>query len=119
MPQIVSSSILGLSFVIEKHADNEIGALHSEGRLFHPSWRMCATLAAAIVVATVLLIGPAKSDPRWCAISNQMVGDCSFTTIERCHAAVSGPGGFCMWEAPVGHRQPTRAAIEAARKEAP
>jgi hypothetical protein len=119
MPQLVSSLALGLSFVIEKHADNEIGAFRSEGRVFHPSWRMRAALAAAIVVATVLLMGPAKADPRWCAISNQVVGDCSFATIEQCHAAVSGTGGFCMWEAPVGHRQPTRASIEAARKETP
>jgi hypothetical protein len=72
-----------------------------------------------IVVAVGSFIGPAKADPRWCAVSNQGTGNCSFTTIEQCHAKVSGIGGFCLREAPVGHRQPTRASIEAARKETP
>ena len=86
---------------------------------WHASWRMCFAVAAAVVAATGSFIEPAKADPRWCAISNQGTGTCSFTTIEQCRAAASGIGGFCMWEAPVGHRQPTRAAIEAARKATP
>src|SRR3954463_15941198 len=73
---------------------------------------------AAAVAAIGLLTEPAKADPRWCAVSHQRAGYCSFTTIEQCHAAVSGSGGFCMWEAPIGHRQPTRASIEAARHNA-
>ena len=85
----------------------------------HQRCRMRSVLAAAIVVAIGSFIEPAKADPRWCAISNQGAGNCSFTTIELCRAEVSGTGGFCMWEAPVGHRQPTRASIEAARKETP
>lgn len=85
----------------------------------HPSWRISAALAAAFVAAAGSFIEPAKAGPRWCAISNQAIGACSFATIEQCHAAVSDIGGFCMWEAPVGHRQPTRASIEAARRETP
>jgi len=84
-----------------------------------PSWRIWATLAAALVAAAGWFIEPAKAGPRWCAISNQATGTCSFTTIEQCHAAASNTGGFCMWEAPVGHRQPTRASVEAARTEIP
>jgi hypothetical protein len=78
---------------------------------------LCAFAAA--IAAIGLLTGSAKADPRWCAVSLEGAGYCSFTTIEQCHAAVSGTGGFCMWEAPIGHRQPTRASIEAARREAP
>jgi hypothetical protein len=113
MPQIISSLIFGLSFVSERHAANELGWLQSERRRLH------SALAAMIVVAVGSFIGLAKADPRWCAVSNQGTGNCSFTTIEQCHAKVSGIGGFCLREAPVGHRQPTRASIEAARKETP
>ncbi|WP_157100673.1 DUF3551 domain-containing protein [Rhodoplanes sp. Z2-YC6860] len=83
-----------------------------------PSRYACFAVVAA-VAAVGSFIEPAKADPRWCAVSHQGGGYCSFTTIEQCHAAVSATGGFCMWEAPVGHRQPTRASIEAARREAP
>jgi hypothetical protein len=83
---------------------------------WHRRCRIRAALAAMIVAAAGSFIKTAKADPHWCAISNQGAGNCSFTTIEQCRAEVSGMGGFCMWEAPVGHRQPTRAAIEAARK---
>jgi Protein of unknown function (DUF3551) len=85
----------------------------------HSSWRLWAALTVAFVAASGSFNKPAKADPRWCVISNQAAGYCSFTTIEKCHAAVSGLGGSCAWEAPVGHRQPTRASIEAARKEIP
>jgi hypothetical protein len=113
MPQIISSLILGQSFVPERHAANELEWLQPERR------RLRSALAAMIVVAVGSFIVPAKADPRWCTIPNQGTGNCSFTTIEQCHAKVSGVSGFCMWEAPVGHRQPTRASIEAARKEKP
>jgi hypothetical protein len=86
---------------------------------WHRRCRIRAALAAMIVVAAGSFIKTARADPHWCAISNQRAGDCSFTTIEQCRAEVSGTGGFCMWEAPVGHRQPTRASIEAARNAAP
>jgi hypothetical protein len=86
---------------------------------WHQKCRMRPALAAMIVVAAGSFIKTAEADPHWCAISNQSAGNCSFTTIEQCRAEVSGMDGFCMWEAPVGHRQPTRASIEAARKATP
>jgi hypothetical protein len=86
---------------------------------WHQKCRMRPALAAMIVVAAGSFIKTAEADPHWCAISNQGAGNCSFTTIEQCHAEVSGMGGFCMWEAPVGHRQPTRASIEVARRTNP
>src|SRR5258707_6966073 len=158
MPQLISSLILGVSFVLEEHAANELEWLHSEDRIVNrhdlgtssdsnksdtcsanrrpnpapmdrarliaqSSWyQRClirSVLAAMIIVAAGSFIEPARADPRWCAISNQATLNCSFTTIKQCHAEVSGIGGFCMWEAPVGHRQPTRASIEAAPKGTP
>jgi hypothetical protein len=74
--------------------------------------RMRLALAGMIVVAAGSFINTAKADPHWCAISNKGTSNCSFATIEQCRAEVSGMGEFCMPEAPVGHRQPTRASIE-------
>jgi len=86
---------------------------------WHQRCRMRPALAAMIIVATASFNKTAKADLHWCAISNQGAGNCSFTTIERCRAEVSAMGGFCLPEAPVGHRQPTRASMEGARKATP
>jgi hypothetical protein len=86
---------------------------------WHQKCRMRPVLAAMIVVAAGSFIKTAKADLHWCAISNQGAGNCSFAAIEQCRAEVSGKGGFCMPEAPVGHRQPTRASVEAARRATP
>jgi hypothetical protein len=157
MPQVISSSIFGLSFVSEKHAANELGWFHSERCVAnrrdsgtpseaiksdscradrHPpppiekaslitqsSWRqrchMRYVLAATIIIAVGSLSENAKADLRWCEVLNQGVSNCSFTAIEECRSEVSGTGGFCMPAAPVGHRQPTRASVDAARKAIP
>jgi hypothetical protein len=65
-------------------------------------------LAAAAVTFAIAgsCIEPAKAEFRWCSISNEGASSCSFTTIEQCRAAILGTGGFCMPQAPVGHRQP-------------
>jgi hypothetical protein len=84
--------------------------------IWHERYRMRPALAAMIVVAAGAFIDPAKADQRWCAISNQGASNCSFITIEQCRAEVPGLDGYCMPEAPVGHRQPTRASVETARK---
>jgi hypothetical protein len=90
------------------------------GRLcWHQRCRIRTALAAMIVVAAGSFNTTAKADLHWCAISNQGAGNCSFTTIKQCRAEVSGIGGFCLPEAPIGHRQPTRASIEGARKATP
>jgi hypothetical protein len=64
--------------------------------------------AAMLIVAGSL---PASAEPRWCAISNEGASNCSFTSMDQCRASISGNGGFCMPEAPVGHRQPRAADI--------
>jgi hypothetical protein len=71
---------------------------------------------AALLFATFgSLIGPARADFRWCAISNEGTINCWFSSMDQCRATVSGVGGFCMPQAPVGHRQPTSSSIEATR----
>jgi uncharacterized protein DUF3551 len=77
---------------------------------------MRVVFAALLFVASGSIIETAKAEFRWCSISNEGFMNCSFTTIEQCRTAVSGMGGFCIPEAPVGHRQPTLNSIEAARK---
>ena len=86
---------------------------------WHQRCLMRPALAALIIVAAGSFNKTAKADLHWCAISNQGAGNCSFTTIEQCRAEVSAMGGFCLPEAPVGHRQPTRTSIEGARKATP
>ena len=76
------------------------------------------TLAALFVVGVMSFVETAKGDPRWCAISNEGASNCSFAKMDQCRAEVSGLGGYCVPQAPVGHRQPTEASIEAARKAA-
>jgi hypothetical protein len=48
----------------------------------------------------------AAEQQRWCSISNEGYSNCSFASLPACRASISGTGGNCMPEAPVGHRQP-------------
>jgi hypothetical protein len=77
---------------------------------------MRVVFAALLLAAFGSLIETAKAEFRWCAIFNEGNINCLFTSMDQCRATVSGVGGFCMPQAPVGHRQPTRSSIEAARK---
>jgi hypothetical protein len=58
----------------------------------------------------------AAEPPRWCAWLADGSASCGFTTIEQCRDTIRGLGGSCVPVAPVGHRQPTPASIDAARK---
>jgi len=42
----------------------------------------------------------------YCAVSNQGATNCAFTSVERCRDETRADGGFCIPQAPVGHRQP-------------
>ena len=53
----------------------------------------------------------------WCAISNQGASNNGFTSIDKCREEVSGNGGSCIPEAPVGHRQPTRRGLSTGQVE--
>lgn len=75
-------------------------------------------IAALFGAGVMSFVETAKGDPRWCAISHEGASNCSFNTMDQCRAEVSGLGGYCVPRAPVGHRQPTEASIEAARKAA-
>src|SRR5512139_2320617 len=41
-----------------------------------------------------------------CAVNHEGATNCTFTSIERCRAEVQADGGFCIPQAPIGHRQP-------------
>ena len=56
----------------------------------------------------------AMAQQRWCFITNEGGTNCSFLSMEQCQQSSAGTGGFCMLEAPAGHRQP-RPSAEPAR----
>jgi hypothetical protein len=60
--------------------------------------------------------GSFAAEPRWCAWLGDGSASCGFTTIEQCRDTIRGLGGSCVPLAPVGHRQPTPASLDAARK---
>ena len=79
---------------------------------------MRAALTALILSAAGMVIVDDNAIAQsWCAISNQGAGNCGFSTIDQCRAEVSGNGGSCIPEAPVGHRQPTAANVRPVPKD--
>jgi hypothetical protein len=73
---------------------------------------MRAALTAFILSAAGTVIANDNAiAQRWCAISNQGASNCGFATMDQCRAEVSGNGGSCIPEAPVGHRQPVAASV--------
>jgi hypothetical protein len=62
--------------------------------------------ALAVLFLFGLFIDPAPAQQRWCAINNEGASNCSFVSLGTCRDSVSGTGGNCMPEAPVGHLQP-------------
>ena len=51
----------------------------------------------------------------FCSVNSQGMTNCAFSSIDRCRDEVRGDGGFCIPEAPVGHRQPRAADLPAPR----
>ena len=66
---------------------------------------MRAALLPVVMVFGGLLTEAAKAQT-FCAVNNQGAMNCAFSSIERCRNEVQADGGFCIPEAPVGHRQP-------------
>jgi Protein of unknown function (DUF3551) len=65
--------------------------------------------AAFILSVVAVVMADNAAAQNWCAISNQGATNCGFATIDQCRSEVSGNGGSCIPEAPVGHRQPRAA----------
>jgi len=72
--------------------------------------RAALTVIILSAAATIILTDNVLAQ-RWCAISNQGAFNCEFPTMDQCRAEVSGNGGSCIPEAPVGHRQPRAANV--------
>jgi hypothetical protein len=74
-------------------------------------------IAILLLCCAAWLTGPAGAEQRWCSISNEGAGNCSFASIGQCRETMSGTGGNCIPEAPVGHLQPRTAAGPAPKDE--
>jgi hypothetical protein len=70
---------------------------------------MRASLAILLLSAGTFISADYAAAQRWCAISNQGATNCGFASIDQCRSEVSGTGGSCTPEAPVGHLQPRAA----------
>ena len=78
----------------------------------HTGQLMRAAFTALILSAAgTIIVADNAIAQRWCAISNQGAANCRFPTMDQCRAEVSGNGGSCIPEAPVGHRQPRAANV--------
>jgi hypothetical protein len=70
-------------------------------------------MRTAILPVLVMFGGVFAEDIKaqtFCAVNNQGATNCSFTSIT-CRDEVKGDGGFCIPQAPVGHRQPRAAEV--------
>ena len=66
---------------------------------------MRTALLPVVMMFGGLLTEAAKAQT-FCAVNNQGATNCSFASIDRCRDEVRADGGFCIPQAPVGHRQP-------------
>jgi hypothetical protein len=71
---------------------------------------MRAALLALLFLLTVSPIEAVKAQT-FCSFANDGSSNCSFTSIDQCRADNAGKGGFCIPQAPVGHRQPRAADL--------
>lgn len=64
----------------------------------------------AAVLPVVMLLGglmaKAAEAQTFCAVNHEGATNCTFASIERCRDEVQADGGFCIPQAPTGHRQP-------------
>jgi hypothetical protein len=66
---------------------------------------MRAVLLPVVMVFGGLLTEAAKAQT-FCAVNHEGATNCGFTSVERCRNEVQADGGFCIPQAPIGHRQP-------------
>jgi hypothetical protein len=71
---------------------------------------MRAALLTLLFMLGASLIEAARAQT-FCAIANDGSTNCSFTSVDLCREDVKGKGGFCIPQAPVGHRQPRASDI--------
>jgi hypothetical protein len=74
---------------------------------------------AMMVLALYGLSMQAAAAINWCSVSHDGATNCSFDSIELCRANVAGMGGFCIPQAPIGHRQPRAADLPTQSRESP
>ena len=66
---------------------------------------MRTALLSVVMMLGGLLAEAAKAQT-FCAVNNEGATNCAFLSIDRCRDEVRAGGGFCIPQAPVGHRQP-------------
>jgi hypothetical protein len=71
---------------------------------------MRTALLPVLVVFGGVLAEDTKAQT-FCAVNNQGATNCSFTSIAACRDEIRGDGGFCLPQAPIGHRQPRAAEV--------
>jgi hypothetical protein len=71
---------------------------------------MRTALLPVLVVFGGVLAEDTKAQT-FCAVNNQGATNCSFTSIAACRDEIRGDGGFCLPQAPIGHRQPRAADL--------
>ncbi|HEY5965227.1 MAG TPA: hypothetical protein VIU42_14515 [Xanthobacteraceae bacterium] len=71
---------------------------------------MHAALLALLFLLAASLIDAVRAQT-FCAVANDGSTNCSFTSAALCRDDVKGKGGFCIPQAPVGHRQPRAADL--------
>ena len=71
---------------------------------------MRSALLPLVMVFGGLLTETAKAQT-FCAVNSQGATNCSFNSIDACRDEVRGDGGFCLPQAPIGHRQPRASAL--------
>src|SRR3954467_9129442 len=63
-------------------------------------------VTALMLAIFVMHTANAKTEIRWCSISDEGASNCSFVAVAQCLAAVSGAGGYCMREAQMSDSEP-------------
>ena len=74
---------------------------------------MHAALLPLLVLIGALLAESARAQT-FCAVNSEGAANCGFSEIDRCRDEVRANGGFCIPQAPVGHRQPRASDLPSA-----
>ena len=78
---------------------------------------MRIALLPVLMVVGGMIAGEVKAQQMFCAVNSQGATNCAFRSIDACRDEVRGDGGFCLPQAPIGHRQP-RPSPETAKEAA-
>jgi hypothetical protein len=71
-------------------------------------------MRTALLPVLVIFGGAFAEDVKaqtFCAVNNQGATNCSFTSVAACRDEIRADGGFCLPQAPIGHRQPRAADV--------